>query len=175
MDEQKTCGKCGGAGPFSKNKSKSDGLQSWCKECLNTAAALDYQTNPEKFSKRSSTYRQNNPERYKNYDRTSRLRDPQTYMWKKAKDRAQRKNIPFDIEPSDISIPSICPLLGIELQYGRGVQGRSSPTLDRKNPVLGYVKGNVWVISYKANAMKQDATPVELAYFARKVLLLLPE
>jgi len=37
-----------------------------------------------------------------------------------------------------------------------------SPSLDRINPALGYVKGNVWVISFKANAIKQNATVQEL-------------
>lgn len=38
----------------------------------------------------------------------------------------------------------------------------NSPTIDRINPKLGYIKGNVWVISNKANRFKNDATLEEL-------------
>jgi hypothetical protein len=79
-----------------------------------------------------------------------------------AKGRAKKKNIPFDIQVGDIEIPLVCPLMGIPLQVGVGVFTDASPTLDRKTPVLGYVKGNVWVISFRANNLKRDAKTKEL-------------
>lgn len=47
-----------------------------------------------------------------------------------------------------------------------------SPSLDRKDPAKGYVKGNVWVISYRANAIKQDATLAELLAFVTRLAVL---
>jgi hypothetical protein len=41
------------------------------------------------------------------------------------------------------------------------------PTLDRVDPVCGYVPGNVWVISWRANRLKQDASLDELRMLAR--------
>lgn len=79
-----------------------------------------------------------------------------------AKERAKAKGIEFDLTIEDIVVPKECPLLNIRLEthLGTGI-GHSlpnSPTLDRKDPALGYVKGNVWVISNKANAIKNSST-----------------
>lgn len=81
-----------------------------------------------------------------------------------AKQRAKRKNIPFNITPEDVVVPNKCPLLGIELKRSRKNKGPSdsSPTLDRIYPEKGYVKGNVWVISAKANRIKTDASAREI-------------
>lgn len=38
----------------------------------------------------------------------------------------------------------------------------TSPSLDRIDSSLGYVEGNVWVISTRANRIKSDATLEEL-------------
>ena len=79
-------------------------------------------------------------------------------MWMSAKCRAKRRHLPVEIEMSDIVIPEFCPLLDIPLYRSRRRANWNSPTLDRKTPALGYVKGNVWVISRRANAIKNDAS-----------------
>ena len=81
-------------------------------------------------------------------------------------------NLPFDICEEDIVIPEICPILKIPIQRGDNKVGPNSPSLDRIRPELGYVKGNIQVISYKANTMKSDATLIELLNFAQWVLVL---
>lgn len=40
--------------------------------------------------------------------------------------------------------------------------GDNSPTLDRKDSTRGYVPDNVWVISHRANRMKNNATLEEM-------------
>ena len=79
-------------------------------------------------------------------------------MWYSAKKRAMKDGVPFAIKPSDIVIPAECPVFGTPLRRGVG-KGCSddSPTLDRFNPSLGYVIGNICVISGKANRIKSDA------------------
>ena len=72
----------------------------------------------------------------------------------------------IDITAEDIVIPEFCPLLGIRLGRNNSKVGLDSPTLDRIRPELGYVKGNVWVISHRANTLKSDATAEELETIA---------
>jgi hypothetical protein len=88
-----------------------------------------------------------------------------------AKRRAQKRGVPFTIELKDIpAIPEICPVLGIPLIIGRGPTGGptpNSPSLDCFKPELGYVPGNVRVISFRANTIKQDSTLAEIEAVAR--------
>lgn len=87
-----------------------------------------------------------------------------------AKARAKKTGVPLNLELTDIVIPELCPLLGIPIIEGhlKGKKGATgnSPSLDRIHPELGYVKGNIWVVSYRANTIKQDATPDELERIA---------
>jgi len=78
--------------------------------------------------------------------------------------RAGKRGIPFDLTLEDVVIPTHCPVLGLPLYRNTGgrAQGPNSPTVDRINPALGYVRGNVRVLSSRANAIKSDATPEEL-------------
>jgi hypothetical protein len=83
-------------------------------------------------------------------------------MWKSAKYRAKKNGLPFDIEVSDIVIPKICPVLGIDIKQSEKNNSDNSPSLDKIVPELGYVKGNVMVISWRANSLKRDTSPEEL-------------
>lgn len=90
-------------------------------------------------------------------------------MVQNAKQRAKRGGLEFSIVVSDISIPDICPLLGIPLVYGQGGHRANSPSLDRINNSLGYIPGNVWVISNRANAIKRDASLEEIELIGRSL------
>lgn len=90
------------------------------------------------------------------------LLDPRVRFLGRAKNRAKKFKLPFNITLEDIIIPEICPLLNIKIFRGVRKLCSNSPSLDRKIPNLGYVKGNIWVISHKANAIKNDATLQEL-------------
>lgn len=76
------------------------------------------------------------------------------------------EGIPFDIELEDIVVPERCPLLGIPLVRGGRRKNRGNPSIDRIDPAKGYVKGNVWVVSTRANKLKNDATLTELETLA---------
>jgi hypothetical protein len=69
--------------------------------------------------------------------------------------------VPFSITMQAIVIPPVCPVLGIPIVLGEQRSG-NSPSLDRITPKLGYVPGNVRVISDKANRLKGDRTLSEL-------------
>lgn len=89
-----------------------------------------------------------------------------------ARKRAKSQNLPFDITEDDIQIPTHCPYLGIELcnSSPRGSARNNVASLDKIVPELGYVKGNVEVISHQANTMKNDASKEELVQFAHEIL-----
>jgi 8-oxo-dGTP diphosphatase len=79
-------------------------------------------------------------------------------MFWHAKSRAEERGWPFDLEIQDIVVPEYCPYLGVKLEKGSGKQTPNSPSLDRIDTLDGYVKGNVEVISYRANTIKNNAT-----------------
>lgn len=87
-----------------------------------------------------------------------------------ARRRAAANGIPFDLTVDDFEIPEFCPVLGVKLIKGRDKASPDSATLDRIEPALGYVAGNVQVISRRANMMKSDASADELRRFAAWVM-----
>ena len=105
-------------------------------------------------------------ERRREYERNryhkKRKYETRAILLKSARHRAKQKGVPFDLELEDIVVPEFCPLLNIRLEVGNGRPIPASPTLDRIKPELGYVKGNVIVISHRANCIKSDATLDEI-------------
>jgi len=77
----------------------------------------------------------------------------------------------FDISVGDLEWPTRCPALGIELHYrsesSPTIRTDASPSLDRLDPNKGYVKGNVRVISWRANKIKTDANADEIMAVAK--------
>jgi len=84
-------------------------------------------------------------------------------LYHAAKERAIKKGLPFNLRfPEDINIPEYCPILGLKLEKGTDTCGDCSPSLDRVIPELGYVRGNIVVISLKANQIKNNASSEEI-------------
>jgi hypothetical protein len=78
-------------------------------------------------------------------------------MWWRAKKRSEKSGVNFDIRIDDIVIPDVCPVFGFKFEVGNGKGPTDkSPSLDRIDNSKGYVKGNIQVISFKANKMKSD-------------------
>lgn len=76
---------------------------------------------------------------------------------------ARRRGIAFSLTKADLPpVPSACPALGVQFD-GKGYR----LTLDRINPALGYVPGNVQWLSARANAIKTNATAAEIDAVAR--------
>lgn len=87
----------------------------------------------------------------------------QERLWANAKQRAYDRKLPFDIDPSDIVIPTHCPVFGIALaRHGGSIKmADESASLDKLIPERGYVKGNIAVISMRANRIKNNGTAIE--------------
>lgn len=117
----------------------------------------------------SRKYAENNREKLREMSTKRRESDPAKALWIAARNRAKLRGIPFTISTTDIIVPEYCPVLGFRLKISSGQPGGSahSPSLDRKHPELGYVPGNVQVISRLANAMKSEATPEQLLAFSK--------
>lgn len=88
-------------------------------------------------------------------------RNNEHHIYKGAKKRAREKCREFSIDIGDVVVPELCPILGIPLQVSDGMWTDNSPTLDRIDSAKGYVKGNVCVISHRANRIKSNGTAEE--------------
>ena len=113
----------------------------------------------EKQQENSKQWRLNNPERMQEHRKTWEHSNPSWIMYHNANRRAKELGLPFNISFKDIVIPEYCPILGIRLSNDTR---ESTASLDRVKPELGYVIGNVRVISMRANRLKQDASLDEL-------------
>lgn len=117
-------------------------------------------------------WKEKNREAVRNYSRTYNRKWVQEkyekHLINQVRHRCKKKGIPFNLEVEDIIIPSHCPVLGFPLKRAIGEKSNKydSPSLDRIDPGKGYIKGNVMVISQRANVMKNDATKEELELFA---------
>lgn len=93
----------------------------------------------------------------------NKKRDPRQYVLRNAKIRAQQKGIEFELTLDDIQVPERCPITGVVLTINKGGgPALTSPSLDRKDNTKGYVRGNVQVISQRANTLKSNMTIEEI-------------
>jgi hypothetical protein len=90
--------------------------------------------------------------------------------------RAGLRGLEFALSEQDIHVPDVCPVLGVELDFspsnGKAIRHQPNrPSIDRFDNSKGYTPDNVFVISYRANALKSDACLDELkrvcAYMAK--------
>lgn len=152
--------RCMSAGMLYKDKNKVRALQ-----------RAYYCRNREAENTRHNEWRASNRATVNSTQLAWRTSSPLRQLLYYAKSRARRLGVPFDITVDDLSMPEVCPVLGIPIHYGARGRGRNqaaadSPSLDRIVPSLGYVKGNVIVVSWRANALKKDATVRELRALA---------
>jgi hypothetical protein len=89
---------------------------------------------------------------------------------RRTRERAKRSGIEFNLTIDDVKVPTVCPVLGILIARSslpRRGGTDNSPSVDRIDSSKGYVKGNVHVISNRANRIKNNATPQELSRVAQ--------
>ena len=169
---------------FYKSKNR---FSIWCKECFSAKRKDRYQQNSAAEKINAATNRKLNKEYYKEYNKNYAIKNREairnnqrkryrenpakTTVYKKeyyiknreyllflkAKTRARKHSRDFNIELSDIILTSSCPVLLIPYDL-TGKNRWLSPSLDRIDNSKGYVKGNVAVMSYRANSLKKDGT-----------------
>lgn len=97
------------------------------------------------------------------YAKHGKKEDTDLYRAKKHKFNRKKANAlkvgySWDIQFGDLEWPSLCPILGIELNYFAETRLENSPSFDRVDSTKGYEKGNVVVVSWRANRIKNDGT-----------------
>lgn len=86
-------------------------------------------------------------------------------LYYRTRNSARRRGVMFTVtlgEFSDLTFPLSCPILGIPLRLNRGRVFDDSYSVDRIDSSLGYVAGNLMIISFKANRIKNNATIEEM-------------
>lgn len=111
---------------------------------------------------RSRKWREDNQDRCRGREGRWRSDNRARVMLYSAANRAKKQGVPFSLTADDIEIPERCPVLDIPMAHGDGKAGPNSPSLDKLVPILGYVPGNIRVISARANMLKNDATVEEM-------------
>lgn len=73
-----------------------------------------------------------------------------------SKKRAREYKIPHTITADYVRniITDTCPVFGVKFNFLGFYNNENSPSIDRLDPKLGYVQGNVAIISRKANVIK---------------------
>lgn len=121
------------------------------------AEHLEYEKRKEYYR----TYYQERSVEKRLYQKDWRQRNREHRMLLKAQERARREGLLCTITVDDIVIPDTCPVFGTPLVWSDTPTG-DTPTLDRIIPMLGYVPGNIAVLSFRANRIKNNATLAEL-------------
>lgn len=127
------------------------------REKLNEQNRIRYHANKARYRVNQRKYEKSVTEKART-DKTLHAKR----LLKGARTRARRLGLEFSISYSDIPIPEFCPALGVRLQFNKAKMKFDSATIDRIDSSRGYVKGNVQVISLKANTIKSNASYEEI-------------
>jgi hypothetical protein len=135
-----------------------------CVTCHREYQGGVYHSNKPLFAKIA---RKNRLKRGLEYERqvskAYRRANPARHMLNRARMRSRLKGFEFNITIEDVVIPEFCPVLGLKLLIGDyRPRHPQLASLDRIDNSKGYVKGNVRVISNRANELKRDASLEEI-------------
>ena len=179
MNSTKTCRKCNILLTLEncvKDKSKSGGIASICKQCNYNRSKKWKKDNPQRAKlqkQREYQVRKQNPratKRQQQYNqawyqkiRKSGVNGKVQILLGSIKARAKKGKIPMNLDLDYlVSIATDdCPVDGLPLDWEMNsvTEGKAtdrSPSLDRIVPSLGYVKGNVKFIANKWNTWKSN-------------------
>jgi hypothetical protein len=167
------CGQVKSLDDFYACAKSRDKRGSYCKLCANeygrqrVANSPEVQAQKKRYNQEHAAetcatrkiYRDSHKEEIKDAHDALIAAYPTRPMIYEARKRAKAMGIPCTITEFDIEIPKFCPVLGIPIiPYQKDNNRDSCPSLDRVNLNYGYVPGNVCVMSYRANRLKNDGT-----------------
>ena len=140
-----------------------------CADCAHVRFKTHGQKAPDPIKRQQTLKAWNASEKARAAKQRWKAQNPKnawaSYALGGAKERAAKAGVPFDLDKDYVTaiIPDACPVFGTPFLFIGGKRLRpDSPTIDRIEPHKGYVRGNVAVISAKANAIKSNATADEI-------------
>jgi hypothetical protein len=136
-----------------------------CRPCYEKARDA---ANPERRRDVAKKRYQKDPELWKARAKNWVDNNPVKYLLRTARQSARTRNLSFDLDAPYLQTlwTTTCPILGLQLVRVAGTRD-TSPSLDRIDPASGYIRGNVQIISFRANRIKNDATVEELEAITR--------
>lgn len=162
--EVRTCINCGKEwNVVNKRTTPLTRIQCFCKECISNLSIWDRK---KIMMNHDTTLRT----KYLEDKRTEFIKSYKKQILHRTKRRALEKGLYFNLVEEDIIIPEYCPLLEIPLVIGTKNEYENSPSIDRIDNNKGYIKGNIQIISKKANSMKNSASYEELMIFYKNIL-----
>ncbi len=90
-------------------------------------------------------------------------------MLRNIKFSAYARKLDFNLTYEDLLLPEYCPILGVKLTYGSNMNSEHGATVDRIDTNKGYIKGNIIIMSRKANAMKSNCNLDNLLIFCKNI------
>jgi hypothetical protein len=178
------CTKAYDESEFKVRNKRTGLLASYCISCVSEKGKQTYikhKANKQRYAREHSNEIKQYRQEYYLKNRVAMMSSNRAYyslpenrvkkLLSKAKERAALEKWEFSLTIDDITIPEVCPYLGIPLThtYGQG-QLESNSSIDRINSSRGYVPGNVQVISRLANTMKSNASVETLQRFAQGII-----
>lgn len=153
---------------------KSDGFYKKCKECVKAYNRQQYKENPEYKEKRIKRYKEKltpqiilkNKERSKNFYKSISGRAKN--LLKSAQRRSGKFNEPLDLDENFILEKlekGYCEVTGLKFDFDSPIdtcKNPYSPSIDRIDPNIGYIKSNVRIVIWQYNLMKGELTDDQL-------------
>jgi hypothetical protein len=126
--------------------------------------------NPEKAKAATKKWRTEHKQQFNEMRRKWRSNNICRALLNEARSRAKTRGVEFSITVEDVPpMGERCPLLGHPFPPSDHRKTPFSPSLDRIDPSIGYIKGNVWIVGYRANLIKNDGTAEEHEMIARAI------
>lgn len=155
---------------FGLDRRSPDGRRWLCKKCDEYHTNINQGKDKNYFRKLRIQVDQNYRDEINAQKRKSCYNNHESILLRNAKKRAEENGWEFNLELSDIVIPKICPILEVPLVIGTKGDYMYTPSIDRIDNSKGYIKGNIQIISMKANTMKNSASLEELKKFCKNIL-----
>jgi hypothetical protein len=197
--QRKHCKKCNclqSIDNFTVDKSKKDGLRATCRTCTIVTNKKWKKANSQQSKELSKKYYNKNRQSIRERARGSYANGAgqQWYqnnkerilsarkgldgtilsMFRSARSRAKKENIPFDLTVEYLHkiATENCPVTNKPMDWnGEENNSLNRPSLDKIIPELGYVQGNVAIISYRMNTKKNNLLETELVQLLQYVQL----